>query len=91
MPFTDEAEAIRLANSTKYGLLSAIWTENGGRQQRVARKLISGQVYINGFGAGGGVELPFGGLKRSGHGREKGFVALEEMSATKTIVMYYGT
>ncbi|KAG1439992.1 hypothetical protein G6F57_019193 [Rhizopus arrhizus] len=90
LPFDTEADAIRLANATDYGLLGAVWTENGGRQQRIARGIKSGQVYINGFGAGGGVELPFGGVKKSGHGREKGFIALEEMSTTKTIIQFYG-
>ena len=90
VPFDTEEEAIRLANATKYGLMGAVWTENGGRQIRVAKRMQAGQVYINGFGAGGGVELPFGGMKRSGHGREKGFVALEEMSTTKTIIQYHG-
>ena len=50
---------------------------------------MSGQVFINCYGAGGGVELPFGGTKRSGHGREKGLMALEEVSTTKTIVNCY--
>lgn len=90
MPFKDEAEAITLANDTEYGLLGAVWTENGRRQIRMAKAIEAGQVYVNGFGAGGGVELPFGGVKRSGHGREKGLVALEEMSSTKTIVIYHG-
>jgi len=90
MPFTDEAHAIALANSTQYGLLAAVWTENGGRQQRVAKALKCGQVFVNSFGAGGGVELPFGGVKRSGHGREKGFMALEEMSTTKTVIHFHG-
>ena len=89
-PFEDEADAIALANSTPYGLLAAVWTENGGRQQRVAKAVSAGQVFVNGYGAGGGVELPFGGTKRSGHGREKGFLALEEMSQTKTVVQYHG-
>lgn len=89
-PFKDEEEAIRLANETEYGLLNAVWTEIGSRQQRLARQLRCGQVYINGFGAGGGVELPFGGVGKSGHGREKGFMALEEMSTVKTVVMYCG-
>jgi aldehyde dehydrogenase (NAD+) len=56
----------------------------------MARAVRVGQVFINTYGAGGGVELPFGGVKRSGHGREKGFLALEEMSVTKTVVQYYG-
>lgn len=89
MPFIDEEDAVRLANSTEFGLVAGVWTENGGRQARMARRIISGQVFINCYGAGGGVELPFGGMKKSGHGREKGFLALEEMSTTKTIVHFY--
>jgi aldehyde dehydrogenase (NAD+) len=90
LPFDDEADAIALANATDYGLLAAVWTENGGRQQRVAKAVRAGQVFINCYGAGGGVELPFGGTKRSGHGREKGLLALEEMSTTKTLVHFHG-
>jgi aldehyde dehydrogenase (NAD+) len=90
LPFDDEADAIRLANGTDYGLLAAVWTENAGRLQRVAKAVKAGQVFMNCYGAGGGVELPFGGTKRSGHGREKGLLALEEVSATKTLVHYHG-
>ncbi len=90
LPFSDEADAIALANATDYGLLAAVWTENGGRAQRVAKAVRAGQVFINCYGAGGGVELPFGGTKRSGHGREKGLLALEEMSTTKTLVHFHG-
>lgn len=90
IPFTDEAEAIRIANGTEYGLVAAVWTRDGGRQQRVAKAMRCGQVYINGFGAGGGVELPFGGVRKSGHGREKGFAALYEFSQIKTIVNHHG-
>jgi aldehyde dehydrogenase (NAD+) len=89
MTFKDEDDAVRLANATEFGLVAGIWTENGSRQSRMAQKVISGQVFINCYGAGGGVELPFGGMKKSGHGREKGFLALEEMSTTKTIVQYF--
>lgn len=89
MPFTDEEDAVQLANATDYGLVAGIWTENGSRQARLAQRIASGQVFINCYGAGGGVELPFGGVKKSGYGREKGLLALEEMSTTKTIVQHY--
>lgn len=88
--FDDEEDAVRLANSTDYGLVAGVWTGNGGRQQRVAKRVRAGQVFINGYGAGGGIELPFGGTGKSGHGREKGFMALEEFAVTKTIVHKHG-
>ncbi|MAS03810.1 MAG: aldehyde dehydrogenase [Ahrensia sp.] len=84
--FAGEEEAVRLANGTQYGLVAGVWTRDGGRQHRVAKRIRAGQVYVNAYGAGGGVELPFGGFGRSGHGREKGFEALLDMSATKTTV-----
>lgn len=90
MPFDDEADAIRLANETDYGLVAGIWTGDTNRSMRVARAMHCGQVFINGFGAAGGIELPFGGVKKSGHGREKGFEALYEFSASKTIVLNHG-
>ena len=90
MSFTDEADAIRLANCTAYGLVAGVWTENGGRAMRMARAVKSGQVFINNYGAGGGVELPFGGVKSSGYGREKGFAALHGFSVVKTAVVKHG-
>jgi len=87
IPFDDEEDAIRIANGTDFGLIAGVWSENGGRQMRLAKRLRVGQVYINGYGAGGGIELPFGGFKRSGHGREKGFEALREYTVAKTIVI----
>ena len=90
IPFDDEEDAIALANATDFGLLAGIWTRDGGRQIRMAKRMHCGQVYINCYGAGGGVELPFGGVKRSGHGREKGFMALEEFCNVKTVVQYHG-
>jgi aldehyde dehydrogenase (NAD+) len=90
IPFEDEVDAVRLANATDYGLIAAIWTRDGARQTRVAKRMQCGQVYVNCYGAGGGVELPFGGVKKSGHGREKGFIALQEFCTIKTIVQYHG-
>jgi aldehyde dehydrogenase (NAD+) len=89
LPFEDEADAVSLANGTDYGLVAAVWTRDGSRQTRMAKAIRSGQVFINCYGAGGGVELPFGGVKKSGHGREKGFMALEEFTVTKTVVQHY--
>ena len=90
IPFDTESEAIAIANGTEYGLVAAVWTRDGARQGRVADRLRCGQVFINGYGAGGGVELPFGGIRKSGHGREKGFEALYEFSTIKTIVNHHG-
>ena len=90
IPFETEDEAVKIANSTSYGLVASIWTNSGSRQMRMAKKLKSGQVFINNYGAGGGVELPFGGIGKSGHGREKGFEALYGFSTLKTIAAYHG-
>ena len=90
MSFADEMDAVRLANSTAYGLVAGVWTENGSRAMRMAKATKSGQVFINNYGAGGGVELPFGGVKSSGYGREKGFDALYGFSVLKTVVIKHG-
>lgn len=90
IPFEDEADAIRIANGTPFGLAAGIWTRDGTRQMRVANAMRCGQVFVNGYGAGGGIELPFGGIKRSGHGREKGLEAMREFSVVKTIVINHG-
>ena len=90
MSFRDEDQAVQLANATQFGLVAGVWTRDGGRQFRMARRLRSGQVFINNYGAGGGVELPFGGVKHSGHGREKGFEALYGFSTLKTVAIRHG-
>ncbi len=90
MPFDDEAQAIALANGTEFGLVAGVWTRDGGRQLRMARAVRAGQVFVNSYGAGGGVELPFGGFGHSGYGREKGFEALHGFTALKTVVLQHG-
>ena len=90
MPFRDEDHAVELANATRFGLVAGVWTRDGARQFRMARRVKSGQVFINNYGAGGGVELPFGGYKSSGYGREKGFEALYGFTVLKTVAVRHG-
>ncbi|NLG21162.1 MAG: aldehyde dehydrogenase family protein [Actinomycetales bacterium] len=87
MTFDDEEEAVTLANATAYGLLAAVWTRDLSRGHRLASALRAGQVFVNNYGAGGGVELPFGGWGKSGYGREKGVEALDAFTQTKTVVV----
>lgn len=90
IPFEDEAEALDIANGTKFGLVASVWSRDGARQMRLAKSLRAGQVFLNNYGAGGGVELPFGGTGHSGHGREKGFEALFHFSQLKTVAALHG-
>jgi aldehyde dehydrogenase (NAD+) len=85
--FGGEDEAVALANGTDYALMGAVWTTDLARAHRVAAQVDGGQIYVNTYGAGGGVELPFGGFRKSGYGREKGVEALDAYTATKTIVV----
>jgi betaine-aldehyde dehydrogenase len=88
IPFDDEADAIRIANDTPYGLSGSIWTANGGRALRVARALESGVLSIN-SNSSVRVSTPFGGFKQSGFGRELGLHALAGYSEVKNV--YYST
>jgi acyl-CoA reductase-like NAD-dependent aldehyde dehydrogenase len=90
LTFTDEREAVTIANSTDYGLVCGVWTGNVGRAHRVAGALSSGQVFVNGYGAAGGVELPFGGYGHSGYGREKGIEGIESYLQTKNVCVRVG-
>jgi betaine-aldehyde dehydrogenase len=88
IPFRDEAEAIRLANDTIYGLSGSIWTRDGARALRVARAVETGVLSIN-ANTSVRVSTPFGGFKQSGYGRELGPHALEAYTELKTI--FYAT
>jgi acyl-CoA reductase-like NAD-dependent aldehyde dehydrogenase len=90
MPFDEFEEAATVANQTEYGLVAGIWTRDINRALTLATRLQAGQVYINTYGAGGGVELPFGGYKKSGYGREKGLEALASYTQVKNVCIRYG-
>ncbi|MCX7560458.1 aldehyde dehydrogenase family protein [Sulfitobacter sp. F26204] len=90
IPFESEEEAVAIANGTPYGLVASVWSQSGARQMRLAKRLRAGQIFLNNYGAGGGVELPFGGSGLSGHGREKGFEALYGFSTLKTVAALHG-
>lgn len=85
--FRDADQAVRLANSTDYGLVAGVWTSDIKTAHRMVREIVAGQVFVNTYGASGGVELPFGGFKRSGHGREKGAEGLRGFGQVKTAVI----
>ncbi|HEX7084534.1 MAG TPA: aldehyde dehydrogenase family protein [Gaiellaceae bacterium] len=84
-PFEGEEEAVALANATPFGLVAGVWTSDLGRAHRVAAGLRCGQVFVNTYGVGGGVELPFGGVGRSGYGRGKGLAALRTYTQVKNV------
>ena len=86
IPFADEAEAIRLANDTPYGLSGSIWTRDGARALRVARAVEAGVLSVN-SNSSVRVSTPFGGMKQSGFGRELGMHALEGYSEVKNVFL----
>ena len=89
-PFKDETHAVELANATQFGLVAGVRTQDGARQFRMAKKVRVGQVFVNSYGAGSGVELPFGGVQSSGYGRAKGFEALFGFTTLKTVAVKHG-
>ena len=86
IPFNDEAEAIRIANDTIYGLSGSVWTSNAGRALRVARALETGTISIN-SNTSVRVTTPFGGFKQSGIGRELGPNALDHYTELKNVFL----
>jgi len=90
VPIDSYEEAIKVANSTEYGLSTAIFTESSRLSFRAMRDIESGLVYINASTTGAEIHMPFGGMKASGNGhRELGKKAVEEFSETKTIFVSY--
>ena len=83
MTFETEEEAIHIANNSVYGLAGAVWTSNLSRAHKVSRKLKAGTVWINCYEEGD-MTVPFGGMKRSGNGRDKSIHALEKYLEMKT-------
>ncbi len=89
IPFDEVEEAIAIANRSQYGLVAGVWTRDINKAMAVSSRIKSGQVYINTYGAGGGVELPFGGYKKSGYGREKGLESLASYTQVKNVCVKF--
>ena len=87
--FGDLEEAATIANRSQYGLVAGIWTRDIDKAMTLASRIKAGQVYVNTYGAGGGVELPFGGYKKSGYGREKGLESLTSYTQVKNVCIKY--
>jgi acyl-CoA reductase-like NAD-dependent aldehyde dehydrogenase len=87
--FDDVGEAAAIANRSQYGLVAGVWTRDVNTAMTLASRIKAGQIYVNTYGAGGGVELPFGGYKKSGYGREKSLEALASYTQTKNVCIKF--
>jgi acyl-CoA reductase-like NAD-dependent aldehyde dehydrogenase len=89
LEFDDVEEAAALANRSAYGLVAGVWTRDINKAMALASRIKAGQIYVNTYGAGGGVELPFGGYKKSGYGREKGLESLASYTQVKNVCVKF--
>ena len=87
--FQNVEEAIKLANNTDYGLVAGVWSQNIDTAHYTASRVKAGQVFVNNYGAAGGIQMPFGGYKKSGIGREKGFEALRNYVQIKNLAVKF--
>lgn len=87
LTFERPQEAVAIANGTEYGLITGVWTNDVNKAHWVASRVRCGQVFVNNYGAGGGIEMPFGGYGKSGFGREKGLEALRSYTQLKNVAV----
>ncbi len=88
MPFDDEDDAVKIGNSTEYGLAAGIWTQNISRAHRMIEALQAGTTWVNTYRATA-AQAPFGGTKASGYGRERGAEALDEYTYVQNVMIDY--
>jgi (Z)-2-((N-methylformamido)methylene)-5-hydroxybutyrolactone dehydrogenase len=88
IPFSDEDEAVQIANDTPYGLASGVWSQDINRCMRMMRAIRSGVVWVNTYRQAA-PQLPFGGMKDSGYGRVRGHAGILEWLQTKTVFIDY--
>lgn len=86
IPFETEEEAVAMANDSEFGLASGVWTQNLGRAHRVAERIEAGTVWVNTYRVSQ-AQAPFGGVKQSGYGRERGLEAIDEYLTTKNVMI----
>src|SRR5699024_7298358 len=89
LTFDNEEEALQLSNNTNYGLGTGIWSQDISRAHYLASRIDSGQVIINNYGAGGGIQRHFGVYKKRGLSKEKGWMALYNYTQVKNVAIQY--